>query len=104
MKRILASFLVLGLFGAPPAIAQDWAQSWSSGEAREAVEEGRNVPLSQIFRQLRREYGGYQLGAELFTRPGGGAEYHIDWMTEDGRKMRFRVDARTGRITGRQGR
>lgn|GEM_PF-254221 len=102
MKRILSSILVFGLMSASPAMAQGWAQTWSSGEAREAVEEGKNVPLSQIFRQLKSEYGGYQLGAELFSR-GSGAEYVIDWMTDDGRKMRFRVDARTGRITSRKG-
>lgn len=103
MKRILFSILAIGLLAAAPAQAQGWAQSWSSGEAREAVEEGKNVPLSKIFRKLKSEYGGYQLGAELFSSRGG-AEYKIDWMTGDGRKMQFRVDARTGRIIGRQGR
>ncbi|KCZ51176.1 PepSY domain-containing protein [Hyphomonas pacifica] len=102
MKRLFALCLTIGLALTPPAMAQDWKNSWSPGQARDSVREGKTVPLSQIFQSLKRQYGGYQLGADLFDR-GGNPQYRIDWMTGDGRKMRFIVDARTGRILDRQG-
>lgn len=102
MKRYLALLLAVGLTLTPPAMAQDWKNSWSPGQARDSVREGKTVPLSQIFQNLQRQYGGYQLGADLFDR-GGNPQYRIDWMTGDGRKMRFIVDARTGAILDRQG-
>ncbi|KCZ93777.1 PepSY domain-containing protein [Hyphomonas johnsonii] len=104
MKRIIASLAILGLFAAGPALAQPkWGDSFSPGQAREAVRDGKTVPLSKIFQNLKREYGGYQLSADLFSKSGGGAEYHIDWMTGDGHKVRFVVDAQSGTITNRRG-
>jgi len=102
MKRISALLLALGLVVTPPAIAQDWRNQWSPGQARDSVREGKTVPLSQIFQNLKRQYGGYQLNADLFDN-GGNPRYRIDWMTGDGRKMRFTVDARSGRVLDRQG-
>ena len=103
MKRIFASLAAMVLLSAGPAIAQGWGDSFSPGQARDAVRDGKTVPLSKIFQMLKREYGGYQLGADLVSKQGGGAEYHIDWMTGDGRKMRFVVDAQSGSITDRRG-
>lgn len=107
MKRILISLAAISLMAtAPmaPAMAQSWGQSFTADEARDARESGEIIPLKRIFRQLKREYGGYQLGAELFTKPSGnGSDYVIDWITDDGRKMRFVVDAQTGRILDASG-
>ncbi|MGH1420265.1 MAG: PepSY domain-containing protein [Hyphomonas sp.] len=103
MKRILSSLAVLALLASPVATAQSWSNSFSPGQARDAVKDGKNVPLSRIFKQLKREYGGYQLGADLFSTGNGNNEYVIDWMTGDGRKMRFRVDAKTGKILEKRG-
>lgn len=107
MKRTLASLAVLGLMLAPSAAAQgrdqDWGNQFSPGEAREAVKEGRTVPLSKIFQSLKREYGGYQLGADLYSQGSGGAVYEIDWLTDDGRKVHVTVDAQTGAIISRRG-
>ena len=88
MKRILASLAAIALLSAGPATAQGWGDSFSPKQARDAVRDGKTVPLSRIFGMLKQ---------------GGGAEYHIDWMTEDGRKMRFIVDAQSGAITDRRG-
>ncbi len=102
MKRILISIFVGSALFSSPAMAQgwdDWGNSFSHGEARDAREEGKIVPLRKIFRELKREYGGYQLDAELFSRPSGdGSVYKIAWITEDGRTMRFVVDAQSGDI------
>ena len=103
MKRILASLAAIALLSAGPATAQGWGDSFSPNQARDAVRNGKTVPLSRIFGMLKQQYGGYQLGADLVSKQGGGAEYHIDWMTEDGRKMRFIVDAQSGAITDRRG-
>jgi len=105
MKRTLALLAVSGLMLSPAALAQDqgWGNQFSPGEAREAVKEGRTVPLSKIFQTLKGEYGGYQLGADLYSQESGGAVYEIDWLTEDGRKVQVTVDAQTGAIVSRRG-
>ena len=107
MKRALALLACLGLMQAPTALAQGQDQGWgnqfSPGEAREAVKEGRTVPLSRIFQSLKREYGGYQLGADLYSQDSGSAVYEIDWLTDDGRKVHVTVDAQTGAILSRSG-
>ena len=119
MKRILTLFALAALSVAPSALAQGgdplewergglaqanpWANQFSPGQAREAVREGKTVPLSRIFQQLKREYGGYQLGAELYSRDDGTTFYEIDWMTEDGRKAHFTVDAQSGSVINRRG-
>lgn len=107
MKRILAILALSALTAAPAAFAQQggnpWANQFSPGQAREAVREGKTVPLSKVFQQLKREYGGYQLGAELYSRNDGTTIYEIDWMTEDGRKAHFTVDAQSGAVLSRRG-
>lgn len=107
MKRILVTLALSALTAAPGALAQQggnpWANQFSPGQAREAVREGKTVPLSRIFQQLKREYGGYQLGAELYSRDDGTTFYEIDWMTEDGRKAHFTVDAQSGSVINRRG-
>jgi uncharacterized membrane protein YkoI len=103
MTRILLSLAAIALLSGMPAMAQGWGDTFSPNQARDAVRDGKTVPLSRIFQMLKREYGGYQLGADLVSKQGGGAEYHVDWMTEDGRKMRFVVDAQSGAIISRRG-
>jgi uncharacterized membrane protein YkoI len=128
MKRTIALLAALGLMLAPAAFAdgkgkdrdrgeasewtygqltqgqdQGWGNQFSPGQAREAVKEGRTVPLSKIFQTLKREYGGYQLGADLYSQESGGAVYEIDWLTDDGRKVHVTVDAQTGAIINRRG-
>ena len=61
------------------------------------------MPLSQIFNKLKQQYGGYQLSADLYDKGNGKSVYEIDWMTKDGRKMHFVVDAQTGAILDRRG-
>ena len=130
MKRTLVLFAAIGLMLTPAAFAdgkgkgkdrdqapgldwsagplaqrdeQGWGDQFSAGQARDAVKEGRTVPLSRIFQSLKREYGGYQLGADLYSREGGGAVYEIDWLTDDGRKVHVTVDAQTGAVIDRKG-
>lgn len=96
----LATLIAICATGiAAPATAQGWGNSFSAGEARNASQNGQIRPLREVIRSLKREFGGSYLNAELFSKEGGGAEYHIDWVTEDGRKLRLIVDAESGRVT-----
>lgn len=103
MKRISALILAVGLAITPVAQAQGWMNQFSPGQARDSRNEGRTVPLSQIFSNLKRQYGGYQLRADLYDKGNGKSVYEIDWMTKDGRKMHFVVDAQSGAILDRRG-
>ncbi len=103
MKRSLIIMVVLAALLAPPAAAQNWGDSFSPGQARDARQSGDIVPLRDIIRRLENQHGGRYLDAALFSRPGGGSEYRIDWITEDGRKVMFVVDAQTGRVISTRG-
>ncbi len=98
MNRVAALF-VLALLAVADASGQ--SNSFSPGQARDAVEKGDVVPLRDVFRSLERRYGGYQIDAGLFNARGG-QEYRITWMGGagefKGRRMKIVVDAQTGRI------
>lgn len=75
-----------------PASAQrgrDLGSQWN--ETQE--EPRRDVPLSSVIRDLRRQYGGQHLDASKV-----GDRYVIAWVTEEGRRLTIEVDAATGRI------
>ena len=99
MKKIAASSIVLALaMTAVPNLAQaQLGNSFTADQARDARDKGNVMPLRDIFRQLKRQYGGYQVDANLYNR-NGGQVYVIDWMTEKGERLRITVNAQTGRI------
>ena len=99
MKMIAAILLSAALLTAPlPALGQgQFGNSFTADEARDARDKGNVVPLRDIFRRLKRQYGGYQVDANLYNR-NGGQVYVIDWMSDKGERMRITVDAQTGRI------
>lgn len=99
MKKIVALFLFFA-FATPalPSLAHaQLGNSFTADQARDARDKGNVVPLRDIFRQLKRRYGGYQVDANLYNR-GGGQVYVVDWMTEKGERLRITVNAQTGRI------
>lgn len=99
MKNIAALFAFVALAAAPmPVLAQtQWGNSFTADEARDARDKGDVVPLRDIFRRLKNQYGGYQIDANLYNR-NGGQVYVIDWMTEKGERLQITVNAQTGRI------
>lgn len=106
--RFLLAALAVGLGVAAPAEAfqrgrdrPDLGQTLSPNEARNAVEQGRHVPLRQILSQIEARYPGRLLGAEL--ERGNPSIYVIDWLTPDGRKLTIRANAETGGIMGVSG-
>jgi len=102
MTRRFVFLAVAAAMLAQPVVAQNWGQSFSQG-ARDARQSGNIVPLRDILRQLERQHGGEYLDANLYSSPGGGSEYHIDWKTRDGRKVTFVVNAQSGRVIRTQG-
>ncbi|MEL6324871.1 MAG: PepSY domain-containing protein [Pseudomonadota bacterium] len=103
MKKVIFILAVMAAAVAPVSMAQNWGQSFSPNQARDARQSGDIVPLRDIIRRLQRQHGGRYLDANLYSKSGGGSEYHIDWLTEDGRKVVFVVDARSGRVTSTRG-
>jgi hypothetical protein len=79
-----------------PASAQrgrDLATPWAPpGGEEQREEQRRDVPLSTVIRDLRRQYGGQHLDASKV-----GDRYVIAWVTEEGRRLTIEVDAATGR-------
>jgi uncharacterized membrane protein YkoI len=56
-------------------------------------ERQRKVPLSEVKDNLEARYGGGQL---LGSRDLG-THYEVEWLTPDGRKLKLRINAATGR-------
>lgn len=79
----------------PDSLGAGWRQQ--QGEAREAVQSGRAIPLGRVMEQIRRRTPGRPLDAgmeQLGNRP----VYRVRWAAEDGRRIDYIVDAETGAI------
>ena len=108
-SRFLLAFVALMALSTVPAQAQpggrggppDLGSTLSPHEARDAVQQGRHVPLRDIIAQIQNRYPGRMLGAEL--ERGEPSIYVIDWLTEDGRKLTVRANAENGAILGVSG-
>ena len=122
MKTILAVMMVLT---APAVIAPAWADSSSSSsssnsssangrtttrnsnsnsnhrddqdDARDALRQGKVMPLTAILEIAARRERGTVLEVELETEDGV-LTYKIDLLSEAGRKVRMRLNARNGEI------
>ncbi len=79
----------------PDSLGAGWRQQ--QGEAREAVQSGRAIPLGRVMEQIRRRTPGRPLDAGL-EQSGGRAVYRVRWAAEDGRRIDYIVDAETGAI------
>ena len=124
MKTLLAVMAILVLM-VPAAIAPAWADSSSSSsssnssstngktttrnssrssnrrddqdDARDALRQGKVMPLTSILENAARRERGTVLEVELETEDGI-LTYKIDLLSEAGRKVRMRLNARTGEI------
>lgn len=107
MKRIAAAIFGLCLAAGalptaasaqgrgPDSLGADWREQ--QDEARAGVQQRRLVPLTQVIEQIRRRHPGRPLdaGAEsMGDRP----VYRVRWITTDGRRIDFIIDAATGAI------
>jgi uncharacterized membrane protein YkoI len=101
MKRIL---IAAALLCAAAASASAAAQPGGGQDAaRNAVQSGRQVPLSRVLAMLAQRYPGKQLNTTM-GESGGRPAYMIQWqMAKDGRVVVFVVDAESGQVIGQQG-
>jgi len=93
---VSAVFLISTGLAWPGAASADWSRTFTPRQAQDARERGTTIPLRQIFSRLKRRYGGYQIDANLHERAGQQV-YRIEWMTDEGKRIRLLVDARSGR-------
>ena len=85
---------------APPGAP--FAGNWRAqqNEVRQAVREGRNIPLNQAIEAVRRRVPGRELDAGLEAGPNGRPVYRLRWAGQDGRRQDYMVDAGTGAVLG----
>lgn len=109
MKRLL---VIAALMAAAPAAVSaqpypDYGRPAYGGRgdqdtARDAVRDGRQVPLSQVIANIASRTPGRQLNTTQGDA-GGRPAYFVQWQTNDGRVIIFVVDAQSGQIISRQG-
>ncbi len=98
--RVVLGFLLVGV-GIPaarPAHAQWTYVQWSGGASSD-----RLIPLEDVFAMLQKRYTGEDLGAAKRQGHDGAPLYEIKWLTQDGRKLVFTVDARSGSVLSTRG-
>jgi uncharacterized membrane protein YkoI len=82
---------------APNSLGEGWGLQQE--EARQGVRQRRLMPLGRVIEQLRHTTPGRQLDAGLEFQ-GARPVYRIRWMTKDGRRVDYLIDATTGAILG----
>lgn len=112
MTRTASLLLALTLAALPVLARADQAQPDSLGagwqprpsDAREAVREGRHVPLGLVIDRIRMTNPGRELDAGLEAGLDGRAVYRVRWAAANGRRLDYIVDAQTGQILRIEGR
>ena len=79
----------------PNSLGSGWRQQ--QDEALHGREQRRLVPLESVLGQIRAREPGRQLDAGLEYQ-GDRAIYRVRWMTADGRRVDYMIDAATGAI------
>ncbi|MCA3731426.1 MAG: PepSY domain-containing protein [Phenylobacterium sp.] len=97
----LAVFLLAGTES--PAAAQPAFQPPEQDRARDAVRDGRLLPLSQVLAAIAARSPGDHLDTRFGETVAGRPVYLVTWRTQDNRVVVFVVDARTGRILDQRG-
>jgi len=92
-----------GGHGRPPPPSAGQQDSLGAGwreqqdEARQGVKQRRLVPLGRVVEALARRFPGRQLDAGL-EYDGERPIYRVRWITQDGRRIDFMIDAATGQV------
>jgi hypothetical protein len=81
----------------PNSLGPDWALQ--QDEARRGVRQHQLVPLGRVIAQIGVRTPGRQLDTGLEYQDGR-AIYRVRWMTRDGRRVDYLIDAATGAILG----
>jgi hypothetical protein len=87
----------LALPRTPNSLGADWRLQ--QDEVRQGVRQRQLVPLGRVIAQIGVRTPGRQLDTGLEYQ-GGRAVYRVRWMTRDGRRVDYLIDAATGAILG----
>ncbi len=79
----------------PNSLGADWRLQ--QDEVRQGVRAHQLMPLGRVIEQVRLRTPGRQLDTGL-EYDGGRAIYRVRWMTRDGRRIDYLIDAVTGVI------
>jgi uncharacterized membrane protein YkoI len=79
----------------PNSLGADWRLQ--QDEARQGVRDHHLMPLGRVIEQVRARTPGRQLDAGLENQ-NGRPIYRVRWMTKDGRRIDYLIDAVTGAI------
>jgi hypothetical protein len=82
-------------YGGSPAFGGQWRDQQDF--LREGVRQGQLAPLGRVIGSIRQHTPGRQLDAGLEYQ-GARLVYRVRWMTENGRRVDYIVDAATGAI------
>lgn len=94
----VGQWLGLGLGqGRGDQLGAGWRPQSESREARERVRGGDIQPLGRVLAQVARRAPGRLLDAGL-EEQGGQPVYRVRWAANDGRRIDYLVDARSGAI------
>ena len=84
------------------SLGADWREQ--QNEARQAVKDGRHLPLSEVVSRINAQIPGRLLDTGLESDEGGRPVYRVRWAAKDGRRLDVIADARTGAIVRQEGR
>lgn len=92
MRDAIPALLLVGLLAAGAAYAND-----DHMRARQALERGEVLPLTEILERVREQYPGHVLETE-FEVEDDGYRYELELLDEDGYVLEIELDAATGEI------
>jgi hypothetical protein len=82
----------------PNSLGADWRLQ--QDEVRQAVRQRQLIPLGRVIAQIGVRHPGRLLDTGLEYQ-GARAIYRVRWITRDGRRVDYLIDATTGAILGR---
>ena len=97
LSRLVLFCLALCLLGASPLLRAHDHGDESHELARQALEQGRVLPLRTVLEKIERDYQGQALKVE-FEQDDGRFLYKIRLLQSDGRMVKLKVDAVDGRV------
>lgn len=97
-RSTLLLALLAGFAASAPAPAQAQRFPRDTWAPPSGAREGRTVPFNRIERELKGQFGGQLVDANL-----RGDVYIVAWIAGDGRRLRIEVDAHSGQVLSVRG-
>ena len=97
LRRLILSCVALCLLGASPLLRADDDDHGAHELARQALEQGRVLPLRAVLEKIERDYQGQALKVE-FEQDDGRFLYKIRLLQSDGRMVKLKVNAVDGKV------